>query len=77
MSDPVPNAGGRLERMLAALPEDIEPRRDLWPDIAAQLEAGRGSGTRRWMWQLAAGLVLGGGHGEIDPQAYAPDRFHS
>ncbi len=58
MSDPVPNAGGRLERMLAALPEDIEPRRDLWPDIAAQLEAGRGSGTRRWMWQLAAGLVL-------------------
>jgi hypothetical protein len=58
MSDPGRNAGERLEHMLAALPQDIEPQRDLWPDIAAQIEAGRGSGTRRWMWQLAAGLVL-------------------
>jgi len=43
MSDPGRNAGERLEHMLAALPQDIEPQRDLWPDIAAQIEAGRGS----------------------------------
>jgi hypothetical protein len=60
----------QLNQAIEALPRDIPPRRDLWPDIEARLHAreldapapdlaGTGAG-RRWLngWQAAAAAVL-------------------
>jgi hypothetical protein len=51
-----------LDRMLAELPRSVEPSRDLWRDIKAEIAADEPRGnaplyTRRWL-QLAAALVL-------------------
>jgi hypothetical protein len=48
----------RLDQDLAGLPQSIEPRRDLWPGIAARLESGRVRPARRWAWQAAAAVLL-------------------
>ena len=45
----------RLDRALAGLPREIEPARDLWPAIAAQLEPRRG---QRWLPLAAAAVLL-------------------
>ena len=48
----------RLDEALARLPRELEPGRDLWPAIEAQLEP-RGARRRRaWAWAVAAGLLL-------------------
>ena len=51
-------------RAVADLPLELEPRRDLWPDIAARLEqpaapvAAAPRGRPAWLWQAAAAVVL-------------------
>lgn len=48
-----------LLRAAAALPESIEPERDLWPDIAARLGAAEPvPAARPWWLALAAGIAL-------------------
>ncbi len=46
-------------RSLAELPRGIEPPRDLWPAIAAQItgEQRQPEAQPRWQWALAAGLA--------------------
>ena len=46
-------------RSLAELPRGIEPPRDLWPAIAAQITGEQRPPTAqpRWQWALAAGLA--------------------
>jgi hypothetical protein len=48
-------------RSLRDLPDAIEPRRDLWPDIAAQLakEAAPAPARTRWMRWQTAGMAAG------------------
>lgn len=55
-----------LDQMLAALPREVEPQRDLWPGIRAQIESEPqvakgefrgGHVSTRW-FQLAAGVLL-------------------
>jgi hypothetical protein len=51
-----------LDLLLAELPRDVRPSRDLWPDIKAEIAADDTRATRsgfahRW-WQLAAAVVL-------------------
>lgn len=42
MTDPrIPALDPRLRERLAALPDDVPPARDLWPEIAAELDAQR------------------------------------
>jgi hypothetical protein len=50
---------GQRARSLAELPQGIEPPRDLWPAIAAQIagEQRRPAAQPRWQWALAAGLA--------------------
>jgi hypothetical protein len=63
MTDHDPSA--RLDAALQALPRDVAPPRDLWPDIAARIEAERANlpagsaangrpGRPRWMMPLVA-----------------------
>lgn len=50
-----------LQRRLQALPQEITPARELWPQIAASLApspTGRSSQWRHWPQALAAVLVL-------------------
>jgi hypothetical protein len=46
----------RLDRVLADLPHELPPQRDLWPGIAAQLEPRRWQ--RRWLPLAAAAVLL-------------------
>lgn len=51
-----------LDALLAELPREAEPSRDLWPDIKAQIAADASRGmtpmyTQRW-FQLAAAVLL-------------------
>jgi len=46
----------RLDRALAGLPRELPPENDLWPGIAAQLEARRA--PRRWLPLAAAAVLL-------------------
>lgn len=49
-----------LRDEVARLPRDLEPERDLWPEIAARTVARRTSGRARWLsLGVAAGLLLG------------------
>jgi hypothetical protein len=52
-----------LDREIAKLPREVEPRRDLWPDIRAQIEAQpapvKSAPISRMRWyQLAAAVLL-------------------
>ena len=47
-----------LDDALRSLPQGIEPERDLWPAIDAQLEPRTAPGTRRWLWSAAAAVLL-------------------
>jgi hypothetical protein len=53
----------RLDARLRGLPLEVAPGRDLWPDIAARIEATPAPAVtpaRRpaWVWQAAAAIVL-------------------
>lgn len=57
------DATARLDARLRELPLEVAPGRDLWPDIAARIEARAppvAPTTRRpaWLWQAAAAVVL-------------------
>ena len=54
--DNAPRRG--LDEALAGLPRSVEPARDLWPAIEAQLEPRAGRGSRAWLWAAAAGVLL-------------------
>lgn len=47
-----------VDEALAGLPRSLEPARDLWPAIEAQLEPRAARGSRAWLWAAAAGVVL-------------------
>lgn len=49
-----------LEKRFASLPEEIQPDRDLWPGISAQLQApvSHARPHRQWPLALAAGIAL-------------------
>ena len=53
------NAATQRVRSLAGLPRGIEPPRDLWPAIAAQIagQQRQPAAPPRWQWALAAGLA--------------------
>jgi hypothetical protein len=53
-----PEAGIALDDALQALPREIEPQRDLWPEVAAQIEPTRAGRGRRWLWPAAAAVLL-------------------
>jgi hypothetical protein len=46
----------RIEAALASLPRELQPARDLWPDIESRLEPRGRRGA--WAWQAAAALAL-------------------
>ena len=56
MSGQGEEAGARLDAVLAALPRDLPPERDLWPEIATQLAPHRT--PRRWLPLAAAAVLL-------------------
>ncbi len=65
MTDLTPDETRRLRDAVAALPESIDPERDLWPDIRARIDSGRVltlPGARpapRFSWiQLAAAAAV-------------------
>jgi hypothetical protein len=52
-----------LLRQVAALPQEIQPSRDLWPDIRARLQQATPERTPAsrglsWSWALAAGVAV-------------------
>ena len=51
-------AGRRLDEALAGLSKSLEPGRDLWPAIEAQLEPRESRAGRAWLWAAAAGVLL-------------------
>jgi len=55
-----PGVDARLDSQLAALPREIDPPRDLWPGIAARLDAPTAAQSRRaaWLVQAAAAVLL-------------------
>ena len=46
----------RIDAALASLPRELQPARDLWPDIESRLEPRGRRGT--WAWQAAAAITL-------------------
>ena len=56
MNQPGGSGEARLDAMLAALPRELPPEHDLWPQIAAQLTPRRA--TRRWLPLAAAAVLL-------------------
>jgi len=58
MSDERTDDPTRIDDALTLLPRSIEPGRDLWPAIEAQLEPRRAPGTRRWLWPAVAAMLL-------------------
>jgi hypothetical protein len=53
-----PDLERRLDAMLESLEREVEPRRDLWPDIESRLEPRSRSRARAWAWQAVAAVVL-------------------
>lgn len=62
--DPANTLANKLERLTRSLPREIQPPRDLWPDIHAQITREHGSdrfrdGVRHWRpLALAASLLV-------------------
>ncbi len=48
----------RLQSLLDELPRELEPERDLWPDIEAALPLRRDRPTRLRPWRLAVAALL-------------------
>ncbi|HEU4601762.1 MAG TPA: hypothetical protein VFS24_07325 [Steroidobacteraceae bacterium] len=52
----------RLDELLASVPRDVKPQRDLWAGIQAEITADgstrRGGGSFHRVWQIAAGVLL-------------------
>jgi hypothetical protein len=63
----------RLEEALARLPQAIEPGRDLWPQIEAQLAPREVRRERRWLWPAAAAVLLVVGSSLITAQLLKPE----
>jgi hypothetical protein len=63
----------RLEEALARLPQAIEPGRDLWPQIEAQLAPREVRRERRWLWPAAAAVLLVIGSSLITAQLLKPE----
>lgn len=53
----LPGTNPRVEAALQSLARDVEPGRDLWPDIEARLEP-RAPARSTWGWQVAAAIAL-------------------
>ena len=53
-----PESNSRIDTMLRSLPRDIEPQRDLWPDIEARLDSQPSRRRPAWAWQAAAAVIL-------------------
>ncbi len=51
----------RLSRHAASLPKSIQPGKDLWPEIEAEIRVKRGDHrkTAVWLWRIAAAAMLG------------------
>jgi len=63
MSGPTTPSDALLDKALSDLPREIEPGRDLWPQIRAEIEATPSVSQSRkhnsfWQWRLAAGFLL-------------------
>ncbi|CAN5217472.1 hypothetical protein BH24PSE2_BH24PSE2_02870 [soil metagenome] len=61
MKDDRQDADKALERATAALPRELEPERDLWPEIAARINPAPSTVSPRWTRspaQLAAAVTL-------------------
>ena len=58
MSQPRNTSSTPLDTALDALPQSIEPERDLWPAIQARLESRDVRAGRRWLWPAAAAVLL-------------------
>jgi hypothetical protein len=56
--DPSPSGDADLRWQLRQLPREIEPARDLWPDIAAAIVSRRQRSPRRWLVGLAMAASL-------------------
>ena len=63
----------RLEEALERLPQAIEPGRDLWPQIEAQLAPHEVRRERRWLWPAAAAVLLVVGSSLITAQLLKPE----
>jgi hypothetical protein len=69
-----PEPAGRLDDLLGRLPRSVEPARDLWPSIEAQLESRTGQSARRWLWPAAAAVLLVVGSSLITASLLRRDR---
>ena len=72
MNEPSPADRTALDARLAALPLDVAPARDLWPDIAGSIAAADVRPvTARWRWPLAlaAGVAVAAIAGALGWQA--------
>ena len=63
----------RLDDALARLPQAIEPGRDLWPQIEAQLAPREVRRERRWLWPAAAAVLLVVGSSLITAHLLKPE----
>jgi hypothetical protein len=53
-----PGSHPRVEALLQSMPREVEPGRDLWPDIESRLEPRSNRRAPAWAWQVAAAVVL-------------------
>lgn len=51
-------SGSRVDAALHSLDLEIEPQRDLWPDIESHLDPRSARRAPAWAWQAAAAVVL-------------------